>query len=199
MMAGVNDRPSFYWLSTLEEFMRRIALIVVIAVILCPISMDAARRSKKTFPLMLGPKLSVGFFEGDESIYPVSFQGEAMLNLYKNQIWLRTNILELTAYENSNYLGLNMGSPIEGVFMGSYRDWRPYGFGGLGIGVTSIISNIGDITSSQVWITLGGGAAYVVSRYSHFFGEGGVDLGYDGIHWDVRLFAGIGVWFGLSW
>ncbi len=67
--------------------MRRIALIVVIAVILCPISMDAARRSKKTFPLMLGPKLSVGFFEGDESIYPVSFQGEAMLNLSGGYTW----------------------------------------------------------------------------------------------------------------
>ncbi|MCK4232464.1 hypothetical protein KAX06_01105 [candidate division WOR-3 bacterium] len=179
--------------------MKRIVLIVVIAVILCPLSMDAARRSKKTFPLMLGPKLSVGFFEGDESLYPVSFQGEAMLNLYKNQIWVRTNILELTAYENSNYLGLNMGSPIEGVFMGSYKDWRPYGFGGLGIGVTSIISDIGDITSSRVWITLGGGAAYVVSRYSHFFGEGGVDLSYFADDWDWRLFIGIGARFELYW
>jgi len=179
--------------------MKRIVLIVVIAVILCPLSMDAARRSKKTFPLMLGPKLSVGFFEGDESLYPVSFQGEAMLNLYKNQIWVRTNILELTAYENMNALGINLGSPLEIMYMGSYKDWRPYGFGGLGIGVTSIISDIGDITSSRVWITLGGGASYVISRYSHLFGEGGLDIGYGEGHWDWRLFIGIGARFELYW
>jgi hypothetical protein len=183
----------------MEELMKRVAVILFAAAILFPVSMDAARRSKKTFPLMLGPKIKVGFFEGDNSIYPVSFLGEAMLNLYKNQIWVRTNILELTAFEHSNDLYINMGSPIEGVFMGSYRDWRPYGFGGLGIGVESLISDVGDITSSQVWITLGGGAAYVVSRYSHFFGEGGVDLSYFADDWNVRLFIAIGARFGLSW
>lgn len=199
MMAGVNNRPSFYWLSTKEELMKRIILIVIVAAILFPVSMDAARRSKKTFPLMLGPKLSVGFFEGDESIYPVSLLGETMLNLYKNKVWVRTNILGLTVYENSNYLGINMGSPIEAVFMGSYRNWRPYGFGGLGIGVTSSITDIGDITSSHFWLTLGGGVGYMASRYSQFFGEGGVDLSYFADDWNVSLFIAIGARFGLSW
>jgi len=182
--------------------MKRILCILLTLAVLSPLSMDAARRRKKTFPLMLGPKLSVGFFEGDESLYPVYFTGEAMVNLYKNQIWVRTSILELIAYEHSNTLGLNMGAPIEGVFMGSYKDWRPYGFAGLGLGVLSSVTDIGDVTSSRAWLRLGGGAAYVVSRYSHFFGEAGVDLAYDDA-WseplDVRLFAGIGVWFGLSW
>ncbi len=181
--------------------MKRILCILLTLAVLFPLSMDAARRRKKTFPLMLGPKLSVGFFEGDASLYPVSFSGEAMVNLYKNQIWARTSILELIAYEHSNTLGLNMGAPIEGVFMGSYKDWRPYGFAGLGVGVLSSITEHGDDVSTDLWLTLGGGAAYVVSRYSHFFGEGGLDLGYNsGVNdWNVRLFLGVGVWFGLSW
>lgn len=183
----------------MEELMKRIVTFFVIAAILCPLSMDAARRSKKTIPMMLGPKLSVGFFEGDESLYPVSFSGEMLLNLYKNQIWVRTNILELIAYENMNALGINLGSPLEIMYMGSYRDWRPYGFGGLGIGVTSIISDIGDVTSSWAGITLGGGASYVISRYSHLFGEGGLDIGYGNNDWDVRLFIAIGARFELSW
>lgn len=180
--------------------MKRIILIVVVAAaILFPVSMDAARRSKKTFPLMLGPKLSVGFFEGDESIYPVSLLGETMLNLYKNKVWVRTNILELTAYEGGmNALGINIGSPIEGVFMGSYKDWRPYGFGGLSIGVASQITDTENVTG-WAGLTLGGGAGYMASRYSQFFAEGGVDLAYVDDDWNVRLFVAIGARFGLSW
>lgn len=180
--------------------MKRIAALVVIAFLMVPLLAFGQRRQRReSYPMMLGPKFTVGFFEGDESIYPVTFAGEMMLDLYRNQLWLRTNILELTAYENMNSLGINLGSPLEILFRGRYRDFYPYGFGGFGIGVNSVITDHGDETFTWAGITLGGGGSYAVSRYTHLFGEAGLDVTYSSGDWDGRLFLGLGARFELDW
>lgn len=181
--------------------MKRI-LLICLAVMLClPFSAEAERRSrKKIYPMMAGPKVSLGVFEGDESIYPVTVSGDMLINLYKNYFWLRMDPLALRILDGGNTLSINMGSPMDFVLMWHINQWRPYGFGGFGIQVQSF-EGVDPVTWAG--FDLGGGVSYEAARGLHLFGEAGMDLGYTnpsvGDAVDFRLFAGIGARFAFLW
>jgi hypothetical protein len=183
----------------LEEIMKRVLTIVLTALMFVTISVGAKSKSKKVYPMMIGPKITVGLFEGDDSFYPIYISGDMLLNLYKNYLWLRLDPVSLVINEQSDQFSINMGSPLDVVFMGRYGDWRPYGFGGLGLSVTSAGEDISTLTLFDA----GGGISYEASRGLHVFGEAGVDLGYNSALPDdqfyYRLFLSLGARFAFIW
>ncbi|MBD3285996.1 hypothetical protein GF359_05840, partial [candidate division WOR-3 bacterium] len=147
-----------------------LSILLLIGIML---PLRAARR-KKVYPMMMGPKVSVGLFEGDESIYPLNVSGDMLLNLYKNYYWLRTDPVSLLINDSGDRFSINTGAPFDFVFMAHYDEWRPYGFGGIEIDVTSENENTITLAGGD----FGGGISYEVSKGLHLFAEGGLDVEY---------------------
>ncbi|MBN2379213.1 hypothetical protein JXM67_05370 [candidate division WOR-3 bacterium] len=179
--------------------MKRIFTIVLVFGVIAPFGMYGAKSSKKVYPMMMGPKVSVGLFEGDESLYPVTVSGDMLLNLYKNYLWLRTDPIALVIADGGDRFSINTGAPFDFVFMGLYKGWRPYGFGGFQIDVTAT----GENTFTFAGLDLGGGVSYEVSKGLHIFGETGIDLDYLnsalGDDLNFRLFIALGARFAFIW
>ena len=185
-----------------EVTVKRISVLILAAALLIPAGLDAAKTAKggkKVYPMMMGPKVSVGFLEGDQSLYPVTVSGDMLLNLYKNYLWLRTDPLSLVISDGADRLSINVGAPFDFVFMGLYKNIRPYGFGGFSIDVNAI----GENTLTMAGLDVGGGVSVEASRGLHLFGEGGIELDYTtpspGDKLDFRLFLALGARFAFVW
>ncbi|NLI98428.1 hypothetical protein GX441_07190 [bacterium] len=175
---------------------RILTVLLVTALLYIPLSLSAqAKGGGKIHPMMMGPKLSSTVLPVSGILNPLTVSGEMLINLYRNVLWLRTNLVSLSIRDSSNYFGINLGSPFDIVFMGRYKQWRPYGFGGLGVSVNSF----GENTSYWAGVDLGGGASYEISRGLHLFGELGGRLGYNGTAFDYGIFLGAGARFAFVW
>lgn len=188
--------------------MKKITLVLLIGLLMLPVISRAARR--KIYPMMMGPKLSTTLIsngvEGDifgEFLEPLTVSAEMLINLYKNYFWLRTDVLGLAIHSNSNSFGINLGSPFDFVVMGQINEWRPYGFGGIGVSVYSSQEDL----SSWVGLDAGGGVSYELSKGLHVFGELGGMLGnriqstpdVSTNTWSYGLFLAAGARFAFLW
>jgi hypothetical protein len=170
-------------------------LFFVIALMI-PLALNAqAKATGKIYPMMMGPRLSTTVLPVSGILNPLTVSGEMLINLYRNVLWLRTDLVSLSIRDSTNYFGINLGSPFDIVFMGRYKQWRPYGFGGLGVSVYSF----GENTLYWAGVDLGGGASYEISRGLHLFGELGGRLGYNGTALDYGIFLGAGARFAFVW
>ncbi len=178
--------------------MKRSMFVFVLLIALSSAALGAAapKTSGKVYPMMMGPRISTTVLPVGDILNPLTISGEMMINLYRNILWLRTDLVSLSVHDSSNSLGINLGSPFDIVLMGNYRGVRPYGFGGFGISVNSF----GESASYWAGIDLGGGASYEVSRGLHLFGEIGGRLGYNSAaNLDYAIFIGAGARFAFVW
>ncbi len=177
--------------------MKRMISVFVLLIALSSSALAAAapKAPGKVYPMMMGPKISTTVLPISGLLNPLNVSGEMLINLYRNVLWLRTDLLSLSIRDSANNLGINLGSPFDIVFMGYYKGVRPYGFGGFGIYVNSF----GENTNYWTGVDLGGGASYEVSRGLHLFGELGGRLGYNGSNLDYGIFLGAGARFAFVW
>lgn len=188
--------------------MKRFLITLVLVALILPVSVDAARRraakpSGKVYPMMMGPKISTTVIPVADMLEPTTISGEMLLKLYRNVLWLRTDVLALDIYNNSNSLGINMGAPFDVMFMGRYKSLSPYGFGGFGISVGAANEN----TNLWAGINLGGGLGYEIARGMQIFGEAGLRVGNNTVStptqttsdWDFGIFLGAGARFAFIW
>lgn len=177
--------------------MKRAIFVLVLSVSLSTaiFAARAPKASGKVYPMMMGPRISTTVLPISGLLNPLTVSGEMLINLYRNVLWLRTDLLSLSIRDSANNLGINLGSPFDIMFMGNYKGVRPYGFGGFGIYVNSF----GEYTNYWAGIDLGGGASYEVSRGLHLFGELGGRLGYNGSNFDYGIFLGAGARFAFVW
>lgn len=192
--------------------MKRFLITLVLVALILPVSVDAAARRRrsqatgqtaKVYPMMMGPRISTTVIPVSDMLEPTTISGEMLLNLYRNVLWLRTDVLALDIYKESNSLGINMGAPFDILFMGHYKSLSPYGFGGLGLSVGAANEN----TNLWAGVNLGGGLGYEVSRGMQIFGEVGLRFGNNTVStpvqttsdWDFSIFLGAGARFAFIW